>query len=61
MIRSKFNVKNDVHRFSLNRLGVNDDLTVVFTNGHQVYEYEWIIPNTPVLKFKYSLIPDSKV
>lgn len=61
LIRSKFNIKNDVHRFSLNRLGVNDDLTIVFTNGNQVYEYDWIIPNTPILKYKYTLMPDSKV
>ena len=37
VIRSKFNIKSDVTSFNLNRLGVNDDLTVVFSNGHTVY------------------------
>lgn len=61
LIRSKFNIKNDVHKFSLNRLGVNDDLTIVFTNGNQVYEYDWIIPNSPILKYKYTLMANSRV
>ena len=60
-IRSSFNIRNDVTRFSLNRLGVNDDLTVVFSNGNHLYEYNWIIPNTPILKYKYSLMPNSTV
>ena len=60
-IRSSFNIKNDVTRFSLNRLGVNDDLTVVFSNGNHVYEYDWVIPNTPILKYKYALMPNSTI
>lgn len=60
-IRSKFPVENDVYRFSVNRLGVNDDLTVVLTNGHHAYEYNWVIPNTPILKYKYALMPNSRI
>ena len=51
----------DVNRFAINRLGFNDDLKVVFSNGNNLYQYNWIIGKAPVLTAKYGLMPNSDV
>ncbi len=51
----------DVNKFWVNRLGFNDDLNVVFSNGNSIYQYDWVIGKAPVLTSKYSLMPNSQV
>jgi hypothetical protein len=58
-IRSFFEIRMDVNKFAINRLGFNDDLNVVFSNGNNIYQYDWIIGNAPVLTAKYSLMANS--
>lgn len=60
-IRSFFEIRMDVNRFAINRLGFNDDLNVVFSNGNNLYQYDWIIGKPPVLTNKYGLMPNSEV
>lgn len=38
-IRSKFEMKMDMNRFRVDQLGFNDDLNIVMTNGHTVYQF----------------------
>jgi hypothetical protein len=49
----------DVSKFRVSRLGFNDDLNVVFTNGNNIYQYDWVIGQLPVLTSKYNLLPNS--
>jgi len=58
-IRSFFEIRMDVNRFAINRLGFNDDLNVVFSNGNSLYQYDWVIGKAPVLTAKYGLMPNS--
>lgn len=51
----------DVNRFSVNRLGFNDDLNIVFSNANNIYQYDWIVGQPPTLTTKYSLMPNSDV
>ena len=39
VIRSKFNIKLDISRFWVDRLGFNDDLNVVASNGNTIYQF----------------------
>jgi hypothetical protein len=55
----KVEIRMDVNKFAINRLGFNDDLNVVFSNGNNIYQYDWIIGNAPVLTAKYSLMANS--
>lgn len=61
VIRSFFEIRMNVNRFWVNRLGFNDDLNVVLTNGNSIYQYDWIIGQAPTLTTKYSLMPNSDV
>lgn len=60
-IRTFFEIRMDVNRFAINRLGFNDDLKVVFSNGNNLYQYDWIIGKAPTLTAKYSIMPNSEV
>jgi len=37
--RNFFEIKMDMYRFKVDRIGFNDDLYLVFTNGNQIYTY----------------------
>jgi len=60
-VRSRFDLKLDITRFRVDRLGFNDDLNVVATNGNTIYQFEWDVTSPPTLINKYNLIPGSKV
>jgi len=49
----------DINRFRVDRVGFNDDLQVVATNGNTIYQYEWDVTTLPILIKKYTLIPNS--
>ena len=51
-----FEIKMDMYRFRVDRIGFNDDLYLVMTNGNQIYSYEWDIINPPKLVQKYGLM-----
>jgi hypothetical protein len=40
-MRNYFKIKMDMYRFRIDRIGFNDDLYLVMTNGNQIYTYEW--------------------
>ena len=40
-VRDYFKIKMDMYRFRVDRIGFNDDLYLVMTNGNQIYTYEW--------------------
>lgn len=60
-MRSKFHIQLDITRFRVDRVGFNDDLQVVATNGNTIYQYEWDVTTPPVLIRKYNLLPNSQV
>lgn len=60
-LRSKFEMQMDMNRFSVDQLGFNDDLNIVMTNGHSVYQFDWDVTTPPVLTHKYTLAPNSQV
>lgn len=39
VITTKFDMKMDMTRFRVDQLGFNDDLNLVLTNGHTVYQF----------------------
>lgn len=40
-MRNFFAIKMDMYRFRVDRIGFNDVLYLVMTNGNQIYSYEW--------------------
>lgn len=54
--RNFFEIKMDMYRFKVDRIGFNDDLYIVLTNGNQIYTYEWDVINPPKLIQKYGLM-----
>lgn len=60
-MRSFFEIKMDMTRFKVDRIGFNDDLYIAITNGNQIYTYEWDIISPPKMIQKYGLIGNSKV
>jgi len=38
-MRNFFDIKMDMYRFKVDRIGFNDDLYLVMTNGNQIYTY----------------------
>jgi hypothetical protein len=60
-IRSRFDMRLDITRFRVDRLGFNDDINLVMSNENTIYQFEWDVTTPPVLINKYSLIPNSNV
>ena len=50
-----------MYRFKVDRIGFNDDLYLVMTNGNQIYTYEWDNINPPKLIQKYGLMAGTYV
>lgn len=59
--RNFFEIKMDMYRFKVDRIGFNDDLYLVMTNGNQIYTYEWDNINPPKLVQKFGLMAGSLV
>lgn len=59
LLRTFFEVRMDVNRLAISRLGFNDDINIVLSNGNSMYQYDWIIGKPPTLIAKYSLMPNS--
>lgn len=59
--RNFFDIKMDMYRFRVDRIGFNDDIYLVMTNGNQIYTYEWDNMNPPKLIQKYGLMAGTYV
>lgn len=59
--RNFFEIKMDMYRFKVDRIGFNDDIYLVLTNGNQIYSYEWDNINPPKLIQKYGLMSGAYV
>lgn len=45
-----------MYKFRVDRIGFNDDIYLVMTNGNQIYTYSWDVMNPPKLIQKYGLM-----